>query len=548
MEPVDHDETGAAPSAPTPPEAPRTPRWRTRFAAVRARLRGRVGEALGLARAFALRHGAPLDGIEAALRAFTPRRPAAGAERPAAAYDAHLRFGLVVCVIVVFGFGGWSAFASIRSAVVASGVISTEGQSRTIQHRDGGIVDAILVSDGDHVEAGDVVVRLDATSLRSELAIVENRLYEALARRARLEAERDDAPTMRRPPLLDAMVASDRRWKAMLAGATADPKLVSALNDHAMADIRAESTPETGAEIADRVFSGQVRLFQARRDTLKAQVDRLHASIAQSQEQIKGIDSQRESQERQRDLIQQELVGARALLKKGLIQLPRVLALERQEAELEGGIAGHHADVAAINQSISQLQLQIIEAQRDMREKVLTELREAESNVQDLTEQRVAASDKLSRIDIRAPVSGTVNNMQIHTVGGVVKPADVLMSIVPDREALIVEARVEPQFVDQIRAGQAARIRLSAFDQRTTPELDGKLMTVSADRLTDTATNQPYYALKVSIAQAEIAKLDGKMLVPGMPAEVFLVTGDRTPLSYIMKPLNDQLARSMREQ
>lgn len=534
-EPSDRAETDAPPAL-TPPEASRA------APAARRDWKGRVVSAATRVRERAV-------AVAHFVRAFAPRRRAAGTERPAAAYDAHLRFGLVTCIVVVFGFGGWSAFASIRGAVVASGVVSTEGQSRTIQHRDGGIVDAILVSDGDHVEAGDVLIRLDATSLRSELAIVENRLYEALARQARLEAERDDAPTMHRPPLLDAMVASDRRWKEMLAGTNAaDPKLVSALNDHAMADIRAESTPETGAEIADRVFSGQVRLFQARRDTLKAQVDRLQASIAQSQEQIKGIESQRESQERQRDLIQQELVGARALLKKGLIQLPRVLALERQEAELEGGIAGHNADVAAINQSISQLQLQILEAQRDMREKVLTELREAESNVQDLTEQRVAASDKLSRIDIRAPVSGTVNNLQVHTVGGVVKPADVLMSIVPDREALIVEARVEPQFVDQIRAGQAARIRLSAFDQRTTPELDGKLMTVSADRLTDTATNQPYYALKVSIAQAEIAKLDGKTLVPGMPAEVFLVTGDRTPLSYIMKPLTDQLARSMREQ
>ncbi len=481
---------------------------------------------------------------------FGPRLPHRGGTegREPALYDGPLRFGLWVCAIVVFGFGGWSAFASISGAVVAAGVVATEGQSRAVQHLDGGIIDEILVKDGQAVEAGDVLVRLDATDLRTQLAIIENRLYEALARKARLETERDDAAAMTRPAMLDAMVASDRRWKSMMATAGSDPKLASALTSHARGDVPADATLETGAEIADRVFSGQVRLFEARRDTLKAQVDRLEASIAQSQEQIKGISSQRASQERQRDLILKELEGSRALYEKGLMPLPRVLALERQEAELEGNIAGHGSEIAAVKQSIGELQLQILELKRDAREKVLTELREAESNVQDLTEQRVAAIDKLDRIDIRAPVSGTVNNLAFHTIGGVVKPADVVMNIVPDKEAMIVEARVEPTFVDQLHAGQAARIRLSAFDQRTTPEIDGALLTISADRLTDPVNGQPYYAVKVSIPEAELARLGGKRLMPGMPAEVFVVSADRTPLSYLTKPLTDQLARSMREE
>ncbi|SCW45649.1 HlyD family type I secretion periplasmic adaptor subunit [Ancylobacter rudongensis] len=447
-----------------------------------------------------------------------------------------LRFGAAVCVGVVLGFGVWSALAMLQSAVVASGILVTEGRTRAVQHLDGGIISVLAVRDGASVRAGDLLVRLDATRHAAERAIVENRLYEALARQARLKAERDDAPAMTRPAMLDAMVAVDRQW------ANAVPPVAASVPTDGLAP------PETGAEIADRVFTGQERLFQARRETLKAQVARLEAGIAQSREQIGGLEAQRAAALRQHDLIGRELEAARALSERGLMPTTRLLALERQQAELEGAIAARVADKAAIEQGIGQLQLQILELERDTREKVLTELREADANVQEQTEERIAAIDKLTRTDIRAPVSGRVNGLAFHTIGGVIKPGDVVMEIVPDNESLIVEARADPASVDRIHAGQPARIRLAAFDQHSTPELSGTLLVVSPDRLVDPQTGAPYYALKVGIDANELARLRPEQtLVPGMPADVFVVTGARTPLSYLTKPLTDQMARAFRE-
>lgn len=455
-----------------------------------------------------------------------------------------LRFGAAVCVGVVLGFGVWSALAMLQSAVVAPGILVTEGRTRAVQHLDGGIISVLAVRDGTSVKAGDLLVRLDATRHAAERAIVENRLYEALARQARLKAERDEAPAMTRPAMLDAMVAVDRQW------ANAGPPGAAAVPGLAEAGVPADglAPPETGAEIADRVFTGQERLFQARRETLKAQVARLEAGIAQSREQIGGLEAQRAAALRQHVLIGRELEAARALSERGLMPTTRLLALERQQAELEGAIAARVADKAAIEQGIGQLQLQILELERDTREKVLTELREADANVQEQTEERIAAIDKLTRTDIRAPVSGRVNGLAFHTIGGVIKPGDVVMEIVPDNENLIVEARADPASVDRIHAGQPARIRLAAFDQHSTPELSGTLLVVSPDRLVDPQTGAPYYALKVGIDADELARLRPEQtLVPGMPADVFVVTGARTPLSYLTKPLTDQMARAFRE-
>lgn len=448
-----------------------------------------------------------------------------------------LRFGAAVCVGVVLGFGVWSALAMLQSAVVAPGILVTEGRTRAVQHLDGGIISVLAVRDGTSVKAGDLLVRLDATRHAAERAIVENRLYEALARQARLKAERDEALAMTRPAMLDALVAVDRQW------ANAGPPGAAPVPADGLAP------PETGAEIADRVFTGQERLFQARRETLKAQVARLEAGIiAQSREQIGGLEAQRAAALRQHVLIGRELEAARALSEKGLMPTTRLLALERQQAELEGAIAARIADKAAIEQGIGQLQLQILELERDTREKVLTELREADANVQEQTEERIAAIDKLTRTDIRAPVSGRVNGLAFHTIGGVIKPGDVVMEIVPDNESLIVEARADPASVDRIHAGQPARIRLAAFDQHSTPELSGTLLVVSPDRLVDPQTGAPYYALKVGIDANELARLRPEQtLVPGMPADLFVVTGARTPLSYLTKPLTDQMARAFRE-
>lgn len=467
----------------------------------------------------------PTGRLNAILARFSPKRKGATDDQFSPAR--HLWFGAFICVVLIVGFGGWTVFASLQSAVVAQGVVTAEGRTRAVQHLDGGIITAILVRDGDKVAAGDVLVRLDYTRLLSELSIIENRLYEALTRQARLEAERDDAPAIKRPSLLDAIVSSDRT--------------------RVDRDITLQA--RTGADIANRVLQGQERLFVARRETLKAQVERLQASIAQSREQISGVEAQRASAQRQRELVARDLKNARTLYDKGLLPLPRVLEFERQEAELEGNVAGRVSDKAAIEQQIGQFQLQILELTRDTREKVLTELREADSNVQDLLDQRIAALDQLNRTEIRAPVSGRVNDLAVHTVGGVIKPADVVMQIVPDDEALIVEARADPASIDQLKIGQPARIRLSAFDQRTTPELAGELMAVSPDRVRDPQSGASYYALKVSITEAELDRLHrDQILTSGMPADVFVVTGSRSPLSYLTKPLTDQIMRALREE
>ncbi|WP_176086489.1 HlyD family type I secretion periplasmic adaptor subunit [Martelella sp. HB161492] len=440
----------------------------------------------------------------------------------AVSYGRPLRFGLLVTGLVVFGFGGWSAFASLRTAVVASGTLAAEGETRSVQHADGGIVSAIPVRDGDHVNRGDIVMQLDPTQIRSQLAIVENQLYEALARKARLEAERDGDAEIRRPKLLAEMLASDR------------------------ADIVPDGMDETGRQAADRVFLGQQRLMKAQLSKVEAEVGQLETAIGQSREQITGIEGEKASEERQRDLIVKELDSIRELFKQQLVTLSRVLALERQQASLEGDIAGNVSDIAALKQSIGEQQLQILQTRLEWQEQVLSDLRDAESDVQDLTARRIAALDQLSRVDIRAPVSGTVTNLAVHTIGGVIEAAEVVMGIVPDDEPLIVDAKVDTSAVDQLWPGLPARVRLSAFDRRTTPEIDGSVITVSADRLIDERTNGAYYAVKVRLDQDEIAAL-GETLMPGMPAEVFLVTGSRTPMSYLTKPLTDQFARAMRD-
>ena len=472
-------------------------------------------------------------------------------EKEKRSYKAPLRLGVMVCALVVFGFGSWSVFASISGAVVATGKVSVDGQVQTVQHLDGGVVAEILTRDGDTVREGSLLLRLDAVGLSAELAIGESRLLEAIARRARLEAERDGVASPAWPAALDALDLDRRRRTEIVSDAD---NLGNTSNTDGKKDRQekpAKPVDRSGTQSpnkdANRVFEAEVRLFRARNATRAAQVKRLNKSIGQAREQIAGLKEQRKSRRRQQDLIKQELKGAKKLHKDGLSPLTRLLALQRQVSEIDGAMAALTAEVAATGQQIGQLEVEILKVEKDWQEKVLVDLRSAHLEIRELMERRTSILDKLKRVELRAPVSGTVNNLAANTVGGVIRAAEPVLDIVPAGERLIIEAFVSPAQIDRIHEGQLARVRLSAFNANTTPELRGSLVHVSADLIEDKEARTQSYLVRVRIPKSEIAKLEDKRLIPGMPADLFMETGSRSPLSFLLKPLSDQVARANKE-
>jgi HlyD family secretion protein len=431
---------------------------------------------------------------------------------PAARWSAAgaMRLGAIATLVLVFGFGGWSAFASISGAVVAPGRLKVETNQQVVQHPDGGVVAELLVKEGDRVEAGQVLIRLDDTLTRAELAIVEGQLFEALARIGRLEAEQENA-----------------------AEIVFDPELLAA----------AAERPEVA-----RLVEGQLRLFTARRDTAKRETEQLRERQTQIEEEIAGAEAQKEALRLQLGFIDSELTDQRALLAKGLTQTSRVLALERENARLTGESGALTAQVAQARGRITEIDIQIIGRDAQRREEAITELRDLRSREAELREQRLSRLEVLSRLDIRAPRAGTVLNLSVFTVRAVIRPAEPILFVVPSESALVVEARVEPTSIDNVYPGQPARLRFSAFNQRTTPEIDGSVLRVSPDAIVDERTQTSYYLATVDISDEGMQQLEGLTLQAGMPVEAFLRTGDRTPLSFLMQPLTDYFARSMTEQ
>lgn len=415
------------------------------------------------------------------------------------------------CLIVLLfgGFGSWAAIASIAGAVVASGVVTVDSNRKTVQHLEGGIVSELLVRDGDEVQKGQLLVRLDDTRASANLGIIASQLDTFEARLSRLLAE------------------SNSSVKILFSEG-----LLLRRDDKAVQDI----------------LERQEALFQARQASLKGQVSLLEQRIAQFKEQIRGLEAQEKSKAKQRELLVQELTGIRKLYEKGHAPITRVLELERA-AEAMKGERGHHiASIAQAEKGIGETELEILQIQKTFREEVEAELIDVQSEVFNLQEQKVAALDEHNRIEVRAPRAGKVVGMNVHTVGGVVSAGQAILDIVPKEDKLIVEARVEPQHVDKVLIGLSANVRLSAFDMRTTPEVTGHVIAVSADRFTDEATGLSYYLARVEIPEEELEKLGGLALLPGMPAEVFILTGDRTALSYLVKPLSDSIMRAFREE
>lgn len=421
-----------------------------------------------------------------------------------------LTIGLVALLLLIGGFGSWSVLSKLSGAVIASGRIEVDQNRQIVQHPDGGVVAEILVDEGDTVDAGQTLIRLDSTLLASNLAIIEGQLHELMARRGRLTAERDGRDSV-----------------------TFDTELI---------DLAA-----TNPNVQD-IVEGQRRLFLARLDSLQGEIDQLGKRRGQIADQVRGIEAQQQAIETQLLLIVEELEDQRSLLEKGLAQASRVLALQREEANLSGRVGELAASKAQAEGRITEIEIEIIKLSTRRREEAITRLRDLQYRELELAEQRRALREQLARLDISAPVSGIVYGLQVFTPRSVIRAADPVLYVVPQDRPLVIAAQVPTIHVDKVFTGQEVILRFSALDQRNTPELFGTVTKVSADSFSDEQTGIAYYRTEIVLQEGEMAKLpDNVRLVPGMPVESYLRTGDHSPISYLLKPLTDYFVKAFRE-
>ena len=408
------------------------------------------------------------------------------------------------------GFFAWAIYTEIAGAIIAPGRIEVDQNRQVVQHPTGGVVSKIAVQEGDSVLAGDLLIQLDVQQMESSLAIVEGQLFEFMARRGRLEAERDERDTITFDPEL-------------LEAAAADPQI---------------------AELVE----GQRNLFFARRDSVARQVEQLEKRAEQTGNQIVGIEAQEASLGRQLELIESELEAQQSLLDRGLTQASGVLALQRQSASLDGQLGELAANKAQSEQRITEVEIEVLRLSSQRREEAITRLRDLRARELELIEQRLSLLTDIERMAIRAPVSGIVYNMRIQTMRSVVRGADPLLFLIPQDRPLVIAARVDPLNIDQIIQGQTVNLRFSALDQRTTPELIGEVALVSADSFEDEAVGISYYRAEIVLNPGELDKLaEDQVLIPGMPVEAFIRTADRSPLAYLIKPVADYFNRAFRE-
>jgi HlyD family type I secretion membrane fusion protein len=419
-----------------------------------------------------------------------------------------IRIGAVIIFLTFGVFGVWAAVAPIDSAAVAPGVVTVESNRRTIQHLEGGIVRDILVEEGQTVKAGDVLVRLEDTRARAQLNILDSDLDSNLAVEARLLAERDNLKEPVYPKeLLD---------------------LVAVSHD-------------------DSMITGQTNLFHARMASIVGQKQILEQRIEQYKEQIVGLQALQKSKEVQLETIQDELHGLAGLLTDGYVTKSRVLALQREEARLKGEAGDHIASIARAEQGIGESKLQIYQLDKQHQEEVAKDLRDVQNKILEARQKVIAADDVVRRIDLVAPVNGTVFNLAAHTKGGVVAPGATIMEIVPDNDTLVLEVQISPLDIDTIHVGDQAAIHISAVDNRLTPVIYGTLDTISADRITDQRSGQSYYKGRVVIAQDQLDRLGEHKLHSGQAVEAMIKRGEQSVLRYLMKPLVDSLTHSFKE-
>jgi HlyD family secretion protein len=420
----------------------------------------------------------------------------------------HLLVGGVIVILLAGGLGGWAATTELSGAVMASGSVVVDSNVKKVQHPGGGVVGELLVREGARVHAGDVLVRLDETLTRANLAIVVKGLDEMNARKARLESERDGADEIQFDPALLARI---------------------------------------GEPDVARAVESERKLFALRKNARAGQKSQLRQRIGQLEDEVRGSTALQEAKAEEIELIRRELDGVRALWEKNLVQMTRLTALEREAARLKGERAQSMSSTAQSRGKISETELQILQIDQDLSSEVARELREVDSKIGEFIERKVAAEDQLKRIDIRSPQDGIVHQLGVHTVGGVVSPGDPIMLIVPEGDLLAIEAKVSPQDIDQLHPGQPAGLRFSAFNQRTTPEITGLISRISADVSADQRSGQNFYTIRIATNPEEIARLGNVKLLPGMPVEVFIKTYNRSVISYFTKPLHDQVMRAFRE-
>jgi HlyD family secretion protein len=419
-----------------------------------------------------------------------------------------LMSGYVSIIAMVGVLGGWAYSASINGAVIASATLVVESYSKKVQHSEGGIVSRILVKDGDRVEGGQELMLLDTTETKAELGILQGMLDELMIKKVRLEAQRDG------------------------------------VND---LTIPAELQSRAGEATIASIIAGQQKLLISSNELDKGKVDQLEQQVLQLNEQIGGIEAQITSQATQSRLIEEELEGLRKLQQQGLVPNSRVLSTEREAARLKGVKAELVSSRAGVQSKIGEVKLRILQINEDRRTQSLGELRDTEARISELQEKRVAASARLSRTAIKAPITGTIYQLSVHTEGGVIGRGDTLMLIVPENDDLVLEAKVMPNDIDQVTAGQPAQVRFPGFNARLTPEVGAEVTQVAADVTRADVNAPPYYSVRLTIPAKELKRLGSQKLKPGMAAEAFIQTEARSPLTYLVKPLWDQIAHVWRE-
>jgi HlyD family secretion protein len=421
----------------------------------------------------------------------------------------HLLFGTVIAIALVTAIAGWAGTTELAGAVIAKGIVVVESDVKKVQHPTGGIIGELRVHNDQRVAGGDIVVRLDETQTKANLGVFTKGLDELNARQARLEAEKDDAGAIEFPSDLLQREASD-------------------------------------ADVA-HVLQGERKLFSLRVEARNGQKAQLRERAAQLKQQVTGITEQIEAKGEEIALIEEELQGVLELWKKHLIAFNRVTSLKRDAARLGGERGQLIAAKAEAGGKISEVELQIIQVDEDARSKVAEELSEVRGKIAELSERKIGAEDQLKHIDIRAPQTGRVHELAVHTVGGVITPGETIMLIVPDSDMLNVQAKISPNDIDELRADQPVLLRFSAFNMRTTPQLNGKVIWIAADQTEDQHTGTSYYTVRIAVPESEVARLNGLKVIPGMPVEAFIQTGSRTMVSYLLKPLTDQIMRTFRE-
>ncbi|PID37427.1 MAG: secretion protein HlyD, partial [Rhodobacterales bacterium] len=429
--------------------------------------------------------------------------------------EEQLKTGFRLPVILGLGglialFGGlvfWASVTEISGAVIAQGVVEVAGKPKSVQHLDGGVVEDILVSDGQKVAQGEELVRLDDTLLRANLVIYRTRLSEAMATRDRLIAEQTGQ---------DAITFAD-----------ADG-MISAVD-------------------YDLHRSGQREIFQARRELELGRQEQLAEKILQFRHQIVGVEALIHAKQQQLVLLEPEIEAATTLVASGLARAPQLSALKRNQADLLGQIAEHQSELARIRNSIRDTELEILQGQREAKEEVVTELRDVIASIQELRQQILSTERQLDRISIRAPSAGRIHELQVTTLGGVIAPGATILQIIPTDQGVTFQTRVDPASVDQVHIGQPAKLRFPAFNARTTPELSGTVADISPSSVLDEITGLHYFRVTLAVSPEELTRLEGRDLVPGMPVEAYVQTGDRTVLSYLIKPFQEQLMQAFRE-